>query len=164
MAPLQGPVAGPPLAVHAVALLVVHDNSTDCPTWIALGVAVKLDTAAGGALCVTSTLAVLGKLVPPAPVHVSTYRASPAVSMGPMAVPELCAGTLPLQPSAGVPPVAVQPVAARVDQLAVADPPTCTVLGVTLNERIVGAGGVLSTSTVTLVGVLVPPGPLHVSV
>jgi hypothetical protein len=39
---------------------------------MALGVAVKLVTAAGGAVGVTTTLELAGRLVPPAPVHVST--------------------------------------------------------------------------------------------
>jgi hypothetical protein len=68
--PVQPSEPVPPVAVHDVALVVLQVSELDCPTSIAAGVAVKLTTAAGGAIAVISTLDMLGKLVPPAPVHV----------------------------------------------------------------------------------------------
>jgi hypothetical protein len=62
----------PPLAVQAVALVVVHVSDTDCPTCMVLGFAAKLTTAAaGGVGLVTVTVTDRGALVPPGPVHSS---------------------------------------------------------------------------------------------
>jgi hypothetical protein len=71
---------------------------------------------------------------------------------------------VPVQPSPEVPPLALHDVAPVVDHVAVATPFTWTAAGETLNEVMTGAGGTLSTSTVTDIGELVPPGPLQVSV
>ena len=150
--PLQGADPVPPDAVQEVALLVVHESVVDWPVCNALGDAVKVRTAAGGAVAVTRTLAVLGKLWPPGPVQVREYSATPMVLTGPIEVPELCAGCAPLQPSPGVPPEAVHEVALEVDQVAVTVPPCWTVDGVTVKDWITGAGGTESTSTVTEVG------------
>ena len=132
--PIQGAESVPPEAVQVVALLVVHASSVDCPVWNAVGDSEKLVTAAGGAVAVTRTLAVLGRLWPPAPVQVSEYSATPRVLTGPIEVPVLWAGCGPLHPSPGVPPEAVQDTALEVDQAAVTVPPCCTVDGSTVND------------------------------
>jgi len=62
----------PPLAVHEVAALLVHDSDADCPAVSELGVAVKLWMLAGTG-AVTVTPADAGALVPPAPVQVNVY-------------------------------------------------------------------------------------------
>jgi hypothetical protein len=62
----------PPLAVHDVAALVVHDSDADCPAVSEVGLAAKLWMLAGtGAVTVTATDA--GALVPPAPVQINVY-------------------------------------------------------------------------------------------
>jgi len=72
LAPDQPSDPVPPLAVHEVAALVVHDSEADCPVVTELGFAVKLRMlAATGALAVTPTD--MGALVPPAPVQINVY-------------------------------------------------------------------------------------------
>jgi hypothetical protein len=88
----------------------------------------------------------------------------PAVLIGPTVVPLLDTGFEPFQPSAPVPPLAVQELAALVVQLSCVDWPTVNALGVAANEVMFAAGGALVTvTTAELVGLL-PPGPVQVRV
>lgn len=68
--PFQPSVPVPPLAVHALAPLVVQLSTVEPPTISVVGSAVKVRMLAAGAAVVTVTVAALGKLVPPVPVQV----------------------------------------------------------------------------------------------
>jgi hypothetical protein len=84
---------------------------------------------------------------------------------GPIAVPMLAGGSvLPAQPSDPVPPVAAHDVAFSVAQVSVVDCPTCRAVGTARKAPMVGAGVAAPTVTVTLLGTLVPPAPVQVSV
>jgi hypothetical protein len=69
-APFQPSEPVPPLAVQALAPLVVQLNTADPPTVSVLGIAVKVRMLAAGVAVVTVTVAALGALVPPVPVQV----------------------------------------------------------------------------------------------
>lgn len=68
--PLQLPV--PPPAVQEVALLLLQLSTVEAPVWMATGEALKAPMVGGTGALVTTTLAELGALEPPAPVQVRT--------------------------------------------------------------------------------------------
>jgi len=87
----------------------------------------------------------------------------PAVS-APVEVPLLEVATGPPQPSLPLPPPAVQLVALLLVQARLLEPPDCNDEGVAVKLAMDAAGGVAVTLTLTELGVLVPPAPLHVKV
>ena len=111
----------------------------------------------------TVTVAELAGLVPPEPVHVRVYVTGPELN-GPTVTPVLEGACAPVQPSDPVPPPGVQVDALLLDQARLVDPPAVTVLGVAVNDAILGVGGRLFTVTLMELGGLVPPTPEHVSV
>jgi hypothetical protein len=68
--PFQPSVPVPPLAVHALAPLVVQLSTVEPPTVSVAGSAVNVRMLAAGAAVLTVTVAVPGALVPPVPVQV----------------------------------------------------------------------------------------------
>jgi hypothetical protein len=162
--PPQPSLPVPPPAVQPVALLLVQVRLAAAPACSEDGVALNVAIVAAGGVAVTMTLSELGVLVPPGPVQVNVYVTSPMPLIGPTALPVLDTGTMPLQPSAPVPPLAAHAVAPLLDQANEVDCPVCTVVGEAVKELMPGTGGAAATSTVTEVGALLPPGPVQVSV
>jgi len=121
--PPQPSLPLPPPAVQLAALLVVQARRVEPPDCNAEGVAVKLPMDAAGGVAVTVTLTELGALVPPAPLQVNVYVSLPVALIGPTGVPLLDTGSAPLQPSAPVPPLAMQAVAPLLDQASEIDCP-----------------------------------------
>lgn len=81
-----------------------------------------------------------------------------------MGVPALDVGTVPVQASEPVPPLAVQEVALVVDQEKLVLLPTNTLSGDA--AKVLTAAGLAAglTTSVVLAGPLAPPGPLQFSV
>jgi hypothetical protein len=121
--PPQPSLPLPPPAVQLSALLLVQARLLEAPDCNDEGVAVKLVMDAAGGVAVTVTLTELGALVPPAPLHVKVYVSLPVALIGPTLVPVLDTGCAPPQPSAPVPPLAVQAVAPLLDQASNVDCP-----------------------------------------
>jgi len=71
---------------------------------------------------------------------------------------------VPLHESAPLPPLAVQEVALIAAQVSIVDCPAWIVVGTATKVVIVGNGAALPdvTVTVTELGALLPPGPVHV--
>jgi hypothetical protein len=85
--------------------------------------------------------------------------------MAPVLNPMLEVGMAPLHRSAPEPPLAVHDVALVLDQASVAACPVESVVGEAVNWLTTAAeGGALLTLTMTVLGVLVPPGPVQVKV
>jgi hypothetical protein len=90
---------------------------------------------------------------------------APAVLSGPTVSVPMDASVVPFHPSEGAPPVAAQDVAAVEAHVRRTEPPVCTVFGTAVNRLMLGnGGGALVTFKVTELGVLAPPGPLHVRI
>lgn len=140
-APLQAPEA-----VQDAALVEVHVSVELPPAASDCGSAIRLMVGTG----TTATVTAATGLAPPAPVQVSAYAVL-IVSVPVTWVPLV--GWAPAHP-----PEAVQDVAFMEFHVSVALPPTATACGAAVRSTV--AAGTMAT--VTLAGVLVPPGPLQV--
>lgn len=69
--PVKASAPLPPLAVHEVALLVVHARDVLCPTVTVPGLAAKEPMLAAGVALFTVTSTEAGALAPPGPVQLS---------------------------------------------------------------------------------------------
>lgn len=89
----------------------------------------------------------------------------PAAEIAPVLKPELDVGMEPVHASLPEPPVAVHEVALLLDQASVVACPVETVVGRAVKVLTTAAlGGAVVTLTTTVLGVLVPPGPVQVRV
>jgi hypothetical protein len=85
--------------------------------------------------------------------------------MAPVLKPELDVGMDPVHASLPDPPLAVHEAALLVDQESVVACPVATVVGLAVKVLTTAAlAGALVTFTTTVLGGLVPPGPVQVSV
>jgi hypothetical protein len=71
--PLQPSEPVPPPALHALALLVLHEKEVDCPTNKVFGDATNDMTVGGAGKMLTTTGATAGRLLPPGPEQVKIY-------------------------------------------------------------------------------------------
>jgi hypothetical protein len=156
----------PPDELQPVAPPVDQASVAACPACRVDGVAVKeliVAALAGGAVTVTTTE--LGPALPPGPVQVSVYVIFPVVVIGPALKPGLDVGMDPCHMSPDDPPLAAQDVALVLDHASVVVCPVVTVVGLAVNVLTTAAEGpALVTLTMTELDVLVPPGPVQVSV
>ena len=159
--PLHPSEPVPPLAVQAVAFVVLQLSCVLPPVWKLVGLAERALMFAGGVPAPTSSAPDDGEPVPPGPEHCSVYVYVPGLLTGPMDMPLLEVGMAPDQPSAPLPPLAVQEVAWSLVQEMLVDCPTVRLLGDTTSEVTVAAG--VGTVTVTVVdeGPDDPPGPVQ---
>jgi hypothetical protein len=157
----------PPVAAQEVAFVLDQDSDDDCPVWMLVGDALNaLTVAANGASGSTLSTTELGAPVPPAPVQVRVYVYVPGNRITPVLVPALAVPIEPFQPSAPVPPVAVQEVAPLLlhDKEAVCS--TWIVLEGVMKNPVTVAGGWVGLAAVTFTdcGEPVPPSPLQINV